>query len=280
MDFQDLINGLFPALKGTIYNKVRLGVAYQLLSIGKSQFFRDSIHILLYGIPGTGKTHILKFISNIPGSLYINAQTASIPGLYGYYHKDAGFVHGAISRVSNILCIDELDKSTRTFKNSLNELLEDLKVTIEKAKMEISYDVNLAVLAAANPKYDFFKSKNYLDELNLPGTVIDRFDLIFLLNKTFNLHADETYSFNNDELMKYLNEVRGINVQVPENIKINLNLSYSGLYFTGRRINTIIRLAKAIARSYKDNVVREQYVEEALKYFISVANILLGYASN
>ncbi len=279
MDFQDLVNGLFPSLKGNIYAKVRLGVAYQLISIGKSLFFRDSIHILLYGIPGTGKTHILKFVSNIPGSLYVNAQTTTIPGLYGYPDRKVGFVPGVISKVSNILCIDELDKANKTFKNSLNELLEDLKVTIEKAKVDVSYDVNLAVLAAANPRKDFFQSKNYLDELDLPGTVIDRFDLIFLLNKSFGSHTEEVYTFDNNELLNYLNKVRSINVQVPENIKVNLNISYTGLYFTGRRVNTIIRLAKAIARSYGDNVVKEQYIEEAIKYFISVANVLLGYAS-
>ncbi len=279
MDFQDLVNGLFPSLKGDIYKYIRQAVAYQLISIGKTPFFRDSIHILLLGEPGTGKSHMLKYVSMIPGNKYVNGENLTIAGLLGYSSM-FNTQQGIVSTVNGILCIDEITKANKSVRERMNELLEELSVTITKAGKNVKYDVNLAVLAATNPKYGVFKSKDIIEQIDLPPTVIDRFDLIFVL-RTQNIDkiTTENYVFNNDELMKYINEVRNINpaIGIIDIGMLNIALPASGVYLSDRRIMTILRLAKAIARSYKDNTVKDEYIEEAEKFFIKVVNKLFGY---
>ena len=279
MDFQDLVNGLFPSLKGNVYKYIRQAVAYQLISIGKTPFFRDSIHILLLGEPGTGKSHMLKYVSMIPGNKYVNGENLTIAGLIGYTSM-YNVQQGVVSLVNGILCIDEITKANKTVRERMNELLEELSVTIAKAGKMVKYDVNLAVLAAANPKHGVFKGKDIIEQIDLPPTVIDRFDLIFVL-KTQNIDkiATENYVFNNDELVKYLNEVRSINpdIGIIDLSKLNIAFPTSGVYLSDRRLMTILRLAKAIARSYKDNVVKDEYIEEAEKFFIKIVNRLFGY---
>ncbi|MGC9133248.1 MAG: ATP-binding protein [Nanopusillaceae archaeon] len=279
MDFQDLVNGLFPSLKGHIYKYIRQAVAYQLISIGKTPFFRDSIHILLLGEPGTGKSHMLKYVSMIPGNKYVNGENLTLAGLVGYISMYT-MQQGVVSTVNGVLCIDEITKSSKTVRERMNELLEELSVTITKAGKTIKYDVNLAVLAATNPRHGVFKGKDIIEQIELPPTVIDRFDLIFVL-KTQNIDkiTNETYVFDNNELVKYLNEVRMINPSssTVDLSKLNIGFPTSGVYLSDRRLMTVIRLAKAIAKSYKDNVIRDEYIQEAEKFFIKIVNRLFGY---
>ncbi len=275
MDFDDLVKGLFPSLKGSFYDKLRKAIAYQLISIGKTKLFRNSIHILLLGNPGTGKTYILNYVSMIPGNMYVSGQTTTVAGLLGGYVRGK-IVPGPILNVNGILCFDEIDKANYKLKTSLNELMEDLRVTISLGGTRTSFDVNLAILAASNPRYGILKGSDYIRQINLPITVIDRFDMVFITRKTQYSYNINDYAFDNNELVEYLDKVRSIDPEV-KNINVNLDFPYEDVYFSVRRKNSIIRLAKAIAKSYGDNVVKEEYVEEALRFFTDIINDLLGY---
>jgi len=274
MDFIDLVNSLFPSLKGEFYDKLRKAIAYQLISVGKSGSFRNSIHILLMGNPGTGKTYILNYVSKIPGNVYVSGQTTTKVGLLGGYIKGK-IKPGIAGNVAGVLCFDEIDKASKYIKDSLNELMENLRVTISIAGSINSYDVNLAILAASNPKYGILKEGDYIRQIDLPQTVIDRFDLIFITRYPIYTSLSDP-DLNYDEILAYLNRVRGIDPEVS-NIDTKLDFIYDEAYFSVRRKNTIIRLAKAIAKSYNDNVVKEEYINEALKFFIDIMYELLGY---
>jgi len=274
MDFDDLVNSLFPSLKGEFYDKLRKAIAYQLISVGKSGSFRNSIHILLLGNPGTGKTYILNYVSRIPGNVYVSGQTTTRVGLLGGYVRGRIRI-GVVGNVDGILCFDEMDKASKYIKDSLNELMEDLRVTISAAGSISSYDVNLAILAASNPKYGILRERDYIRQIDLPQTVIDRFDLIFITRYPIYTTLNDP-ELDYDEIWNYLNKVRIIDPEVG-NINTNIDFIYDEAYFSVRRKNTIIRLAKAIAKSYKDKVVREEYINEALKFFVDVMYDLLGY---
>ena len=82
-----------------------------------------------------------------------------------------------------ICCIDEFDKMSDSTRTILHEVMEQQTVSIAKAGIITSLNARTSILASANPiesKYN--PSKSIVDNLNLPPTILSRFDIICLLN--------------------------------------------------------------------------------------------------
>lgn len=79
-----------------------------------------------------------------------------------------------------ICCIDELDKISPDDRNAMHEALEQQTVTISKANIQATLRAETTVLAAANPKFGRFDPyETIAKQIDLPVTLINRFDLIF-----------------------------------------------------------------------------------------------------
>ncbi|MBI4439812.1 hypothetical protein HY638_02470 [Candidatus Woesearchaeota archaeon] len=77
-------------------------------------------------------------------------------------------------------CIDEMDKMGVEDTAAMHEALENQTVSISKANIQATLIARTTVLAAANPQYGRFDPyKMIADQINLPPTLINRFDLIF-----------------------------------------------------------------------------------------------------
>lgn len=91
-----------------------------------------------------------------------------------------------------ICCIDEFDKMSDSTRTILHEVMEQQTVSIAKAGIITSLNARTSILASANPiesKYN--PTKSIVDNLNLPPTILSRFDIICLLLDSIDVESDQ-----------------------------------------------------------------------------------------
>jgi replicative DNA helicase Mcm len=81
-----------------------------------------------------------------------------------------------------IAAVDEIDKMRKEDRDALHEAMEQQTVSIAKAGIMARLNSRCALLAAANPKYGRFdKYMPIAEQINMPPTLMSRFDLIFTM---------------------------------------------------------------------------------------------------
>ncbi len=201
--FAKLAESIAPSIYG--HEKVKEALILQLLGGVMKQRgeggvkSRGDIHILLIGDPGSGKSQILKRVSFVaPKARFISGKGASGAGLTASVVKDE-FLRGwaleagaLVLANKGIACIDELDKMSPEDRSAMHEALEQQTVTISKANIQATLRSETTVLAAANPKFGRFDPYELLaKQIDLPSTLINRFDLIFPIRDLPNREKDD-----------------------------------------------------------------------------------------
>lgn len=160
---------------------------------------RGDIHILLVGDPGSGKSQTLQFIAKAaPKARFISGRGASGAGITASVVKDEFLRGWALEAGAMVLAnkgiavIDELDKMSPDDRSALHEAMEQQTVTISKANIQATLRAETTILAAANPKLGRFDPYTPLAaQIDLPPTLINRFDLIFAVKDLPNREKDE-----------------------------------------------------------------------------------------
>ncbi|MBW2991017.1 minichromosome maintenance protein MCM [Candidatus Woesearchaeota archaeon] len=200
--FEKLRDSLAPSIYG--YERVKEALLLQMLGgvlkkRDRGDVTRGDIHILLVGDPGSGKSQLLKRISVVaPKSRYVSGKGATGAGLTATVVKDEFLRGWALEAGALVLtnkglcCIDELDKMTQEDQSAMHEGLEQQTITISKANIQATLRAETTVLAAANPKFGRFDPYDLIaKQIELPTTLLNRFDLIFPMRDLPDKSKDE-----------------------------------------------------------------------------------------
>tara|TARA_Y100000310_G_C20697611_1_gene826802 strand:- start:825 stop:3032 length:2208 start_codon:yes stop_codon:yes gene_type:complete len=204
--YEMLIGSIAPAIYG--HESVKESIVLQLFGGVKkelpgNQTIRGNVHILLVGDPGTGKSQILQATNSIaPKSIYTAGRTTSGVGLTAAAVKDdfgeGGWTlkAGALVLASGGLCMaDELDKMNNDDRVALHEAMEQGMVSVAKAGIVTRFKSDTSILAAANPKFSRFDPYTpFISQIELPPTLISRFDLFYMIRDVLDRTKDEQIS--------------------------------------------------------------------------------------
>ncbi|MFA6974313.1 MAG: minichromosome maintenance protein MCM [Parcubacteria group bacterium] len=187
-----LAKSIVPSVWG--YEEIKKSLVLQLFggvakTHAEGQKSRGDMHILLIGDPGVAKSVTLAFIAQIsPKGRYVVGKSASGAGLTATVVRDEylrgwSLEAGAMVLANKgIVCIDELEKMDPQDRSAMHEAMEQQTITISKANVQATLRAETSVLAAANPKFGRFDPyQSIAQQIDLPPTLINRFDVIFTL---------------------------------------------------------------------------------------------------
>ncbi|MEM4955038.1 MAG: minichromosome maintenance protein MCM, partial [Candidatus Methanomethylicaceae archaeon] len=264
---------------------------------------RGEIHILLIGEPSTAKSQLLKYVANImPRAKYVSGSGATAAGLIATVTRDEEFLGGWVLEAGavvmankSIVCIDEFEKVRKDDLIALHEAMEQGSSSIAKASIVATLPAKTSILAAGNPKYGRFDPYIPLrEQIEIPETLLSRFDLKFALKDIPNKERDEkileyieeTRFFKKEEkfkevipptlLKKYIAYARKnvfpkMTKEALDKIKqffLESRLKYSetsAIPITLRQFEALIRLSQASAKVRLSNEVIAEDAERAIK---------------
>ena len=188
--YERLINSIAPSIYG--HEDIKEALILQLVG-GVSKEREDGIktrgdmHVLLIGDPGAGKSALLTFIAKIaPKGRLVSGKGVSSAGITASVVRDEflkgwALEAGALVLSSGGCCvIDEMDKIHPEDTAAMHQAMEQQIITISKANIQATLKSETTILAAANPKLGRFDPyKMVAEQINMPPTLINRFDLIF-----------------------------------------------------------------------------------------------------
>ncbi|MCH4814990.1 MAG: minichromosome maintenance protein MCM [Saccharolobus sp.] len=254
---------------------------------------RGDIHILIIGDPGTAKSQMLQFISRVaPRAVYTTGKGSTAAGLTaavvrekgtGEYYLEAGAL---VLADGGIAVIDEIDKMRDEDRVAIHEAMEQQTVSIAKAGIVAKLNARAAVIAAGNPKFGrYITERPVSDNINLPPTILSRFDLIFILkdqpgeqdrelaNYILDVHSGKSTKniIDIDTLRKYIAYARKYIIPKITSEAKNLITDFfvemrkkssetpdSPILITPRQLEALIRISEAYAKmALKTEVTRE-----------------------
>jgi replicative DNA helicase Mcm len=188
--YDRLVNSIAPVILGHQSEKEAIllllaGGSATVLPDGTK--LRGDINALFVGDPGTGKSEMLKFASQVaPRGLYASGRGTTAAGLSAAVIREknvlmleAGVV---VLADQGIAAIDEFEKMKPEDRTALHEMMEQQTVTIAKGGIYATLNARTAILAACNPvlgRYNPFQ--NLIENIGtLPIPLLTRFDIIFV----------------------------------------------------------------------------------------------------
>jgi replicative DNA helicase Mcm len=260
------------------------------------------------------KSEILKSAVEVsPRGLYTSGKGSSGVGLTAAVIKDSetgqmNLEAGAIVLANGgVAAIDEFDKMDTADRSALHEGMAQQTVSIAKAGIVATLKAETAIMAAANPRYGRFNEyKTFVENTNMPPSLLSRFDLIFkvvdrpdpakdaqmaefiLSNAMFvteedfrKLEGEEKIlaPISGDLLKKYIKHARRtckpiLSEEAKEKIK-EFYLDLRGKYdsedavvsILARNLDALVRLSEAYAKMALRNNVLKEDVEDIIKLF-------------
>jgi replicative DNA helicase Mcm len=303
--YDRLIGSIAPVILGHNAEKEAIllllaGGSATLLPDGTK--LRGDINALFVGDPGTGKSELLKFASQVaPRGLYASGRGTTAAGLSAAVirEKNVLMLEAGVVVLADlgIACIDEFEKMKPEDRTALHEMMEQQTVTIAKGGIYATLNARTAILAACNPvlgRYNPFQ--NLTENIGtLPIPLLSRFDLIFvfrdqptpaederLASHILAVHARKSYTspppIEFSLLKKYLSYAKKISPDLTKEAMERLKDFYLELRKasgseesippTPRTLEALIRVSTARARV----LLRDEVTEEDALAAIALMN--------
>ncbi len=196
-DLYPMITGsIAPSIYGNL--EVKEAIALQLFGgvakdLPDGSRLRGDIHMLLVGDPGIAKSQMLRYVVQLsPRGVYTSGKSSTSAGLTATAVKD-DFGDGSWTLEAGALvladmgvaAVDEMDKMAKEDRSALHEAMEQQTISIAKAGMTATLRSRCALLGAANPKLGRFDAfVPIAEQINMPPSLLSRFDLIFIMTDT------------------------------------------------------------------------------------------------
>jgi len=283
-----VLHSIAPSIYG--HEAIKEAIMYLLFGGVTKEFpdvrIRGDINVLLVGDPGTGKSQMLQYAAGAaPRGLYTTGRGSTAAGLTAAVVKEGGtgnFILEAGALVlgdKGICCIDEMDKMRDEDRSAIHPAMEQQVVSIAKGGIVATLNARTSILAAANPTLGRYNPyQTIAQNMNLPVTILSRFDLIFILRDQPEADLDArmaehildlhravgtpiTPPVDPELLRKYIGYARrlkpSMTVEVMERFKdFYLKMrsasaeggEASAITITPRQLESLVRLAEARAR--------------------------------
>jgi len=294
---EKIVRSIAPSIYG--YTDIKEGILYLLFG-GVPKLLPDNIsirgdsNILLIGDPGTAKSQLLQYVSKIaPRGLYTSGRGSTAAGLTAAVlrEREGGMTleAGALVLADRGICsIDEIDKMRTEDRVAIHEAMEQQTVSVAKGGIVATLNARTSILAAANPalgRYDPYRTM--IENINLPTTILSRFDLIFLIKDLPEKEVDQRMAEHILQLhrmgaapveapvpppmlKKYISYAKQIRPLLTDEAMKRFEDFYvqmrtaksrdSPIAITARQLESLIRLAEARARA---SLRKEVIIEDA-----------------
>jgi len=263
---------------------------------------RGDINLLLIGDPGTGKSQMLQYAARTaPRGLYTTGRGSTAAGLTAAVVKEGGtgnFILEAGALVlgdKGICCIDEMDKMREEDRSAIHPAMEQQVVSIAKGGIVATLNARTSILAAANPTLGRYNPyQTVAQNMNLPITILSRFDLIFILQDKpeserdarmaehiLGLHrsagSSVTAPISSELIRKYISYSKRIRPVMTDDVVNRFKDFYvkmrtasveggeaSAISITARQLESLVRLAEARARVHMRNEITVEDAEAVI----------------
>jgi len=288
-------------------------------------------HVLMIGPPGSGKSMLAKRISSIFPKLELDEviQTIKIKshnqkGINEYnlcssLSRPFRSPHSSISQAGligggsypkpgevslahhGVLFLDEFPEFRRDVIESLRSPLEDKKVTISRAKQQVSYPSNFMLICAMNPCpcgnlgseiKECYCTINQINQYRgkISGPIMDRIDIhIDVPMVPYTQLSNKEESESSEDIQERIQRVRQIqsnrfgnnsfhcNSQIPDKLirkfcpltpeaEELLKDALTQLGMSARAYTKIIKLARTIADLENTELIDSSHISEAIQY--------------
>jgi len=305
-----LLLSLAPSIYG--YADIKEALLYLLFGGSRKALpdgvtIRGDVNVLLVGDPGTAKSALLQYTARTaPRGLYASGRGSTAAGLTAAVlrEKTGGMVLEAGALVladKGVAAIDEIDKMRPDDRVAIHEAMEQQTVSVAKGGIVATLNARASVLAAANPalgRYDPYRL--IAENINLPVTILSRFDLIFVVRDVPDMDLDakmsdhiltlhrkganpEEVPIEQDTLRKYIGYAKKVEPILSEEAEKELREFYlkmrsvsgaasdSPIAITPRQLEALVRLSEARARVF----LREEVTVEDARAVIRLMNASL-----
>ncbi|NPB04094.1 MAG: minichromosome maintenance protein MCM [Thermotogae bacterium] len=237
------------------------------------------INVLAVGDKGTGKSRIIRDIQNITVAVYGDGANLSGAGLIGMPEREEltgewVFRGGLMVRANGfVLALDEFEKAKAEDYARMHSGMSYGLVPFSKASISTTLKTMESVVAAANPVGGYFNSyKGVFEQITLPSSLLDRFDVIFVLRQPRSERVIEAIYEHQDKF-----EAGEIQREIPEELLRKLFLYVRELRptFTEEARQEIKRFGMAVNRALANAGFKYSMRLRGILKRLAMANALL-----
>ena len=302
----DYISKLTKSIAPSLHDldKEKLSIALQqcggnTIEIG-NEHKRGSIHILMAGDPGQGKSKLLEWATDInPRGIKTVGPGSTAAGLTASTIRDEEtgkytLVAGAMVLADGaIVGADEFDKMRKEDRGAIHDAMEEQVIHVNKGGFNANLRSRCSVLAACNPYGGQWNTSQTLLEniKHFPPALISRFDLIWILTNDRTVKeemtrvdhvlknrfhtGEEQPPIDTDTLRKLFSYAKTFKPQVNADAEAKIRNFYEYAFNAGRisgntmmtmrMIEGIARLTEASAKLHLREVATKEDADLAIE---------------